>query len=178
MLELDDDDLESPPDSPNEDGAGEENESVGPLKKPTIHLYGMRSPTTISPSLDSQFNNSTRISQITVDKSLSLSNVENTPPLSPGRTLMPSTSVVVPNHQWKFGSHRSSSYVPNGMMLRQHATVDDGHCDAASSTQRSNGTNLRLDLSPRDSLPNGCNGLPATSVQHNGLPVEPMVSGL
>lgn len=177
MLELDDDELESPTDSPNEDGAGEENESVGPLKKPTIHLYGLRSPTTLSPSLDSQLNNSTRGSS-SVDKSLSLSNVENTPPLSPGRGLMPSTSVVIPNHQWKFGSHRSSSYVPNGMMLRQHATVDDGHYDAASSTQRTNGSNLRLDLSPRDSLPNGCNGLPATSVQQNGLPVESMVRAL
>lgn len=165
LSELDYDELDD--EFEPQDTNGEENESVGPLQRPMISLYGLKSPTTtLMPSLGAQMNGSLS----PAEKSRSLSNLDSTGPLSPGcrapNCVSPSTSGAPNHHNWKYASMRSCSHYPNGLMLRPQLTLDESTMTIAKPQS------LKLDLGPKSAELNGYHNL--NGVAHH----ETSVSGI
>lgn len=110
----------------------EENEPVGPLKKPMISLYSLRSPAAIKSSFDSSttiVNGTTTFACNgvssnpplgAIEKSVSLSYVDNYPP-SPGEH--PTGYYCASQHPWRLSPMRSS-YLSNGV-ITQHQIASD-----------------------------------------------------
>uniref|UniRef100_A0AC35F708 ADP-ribosyl cyclase/cyclic ADP-ribose hydrolase n=1 Tax=Panagrolaimus sp. PS1159 TaxID=55785 RepID=A0AC35F708_9BILA len=119
----------------------EENEPIGPLKKPMISLYNLRSPAAIKSSFDSSTtivngtttfacNGSSNPPLGTLEKSVSLSYADSFPP-SPGEHNhnstgghYPTSSSTASHHHWRLSPMRSS-YLPNGGIPRQQSTLDE-----------------------------------------------------
>lgn len=142
----------------------EENEPLGPLKKPMISLYNLRSPAAIKSSFDSSTtivngtttfacNGSANPPLGAIEKSASLSHVDNYPP-SPGEHNHLSSgdghfvTSSSRSYAWRLTPMRSC-YLPNGVIPRQQSTtldesgplfVQGSSCDGSSMNGNSDKT--------------------------------------
>uniref|UniRef100_A0A7E4V2F9 ADP-ribosyl cyclase/cyclic ADP-ribose hydrolase n=1 Tax=Panagrellus redivivus TaxID=6233 RepID=A0A7E4V2F9_PANRE len=120
---------------PRDEANDEEDEPVAPLKKPMISLYNLRSPAAIKSSFDSSTTvvngtttfacNGMRSAPLlgATEKSVSMNNVDSFQNLPSPVELAPTNGGS--NSHWRLSPMRSCSFLPNGVIPRQQATIDE-----------------------------------------------------